>query len=83
MGYDLDDGRRKFVCYKPYRGGKLRIYRLLGSLYGMSQALTDFYKTLHTWLVRNMGPGFVSSESDETLWLHPERRFKSDRQPCG
>ena len=37
----------KFVSYRPYKGAKLRIFKLLGSLYGMSQAPMDWYKTLH------------------------------------
>ena len=46
VGYD-PDGPPKFVSYRPYRGVTLRIFRLLGSLYGMSQAPMGWYKTLH------------------------------------
>ena len=38
----------KFVSYRPYKGAKLRIFKLLGSLCGMSQAPMDWYKTLHS-----------------------------------
>ena len=73
VGYD-PDGPPKFVSYRPYRGATLRIFRLLGSLYGMSQAPMDWYKTLHNWLVLEMG--FVRSENDKAMWMHPTRRLK-------
>ena len=34
----------------------------------------DWYKTLHTWLVLEMG--FVRSENGKAVWLHPTRRLK-------
>ena len=54
VGYD-PDGPPEFVSYMPYRGATLRILRLLGSLYGMSQAPMGWYKALHNWLVLEMG----------------------------
>ena len=72
VGYD-PDGPPKFVSYRPYRGATLRIFRLLGSLYGMSQAPMDWYKTLHNWLVLEVG--FVRSENDKAMWMHPTRRL--------
>ena len=38
-----------FVSYRPYKGAKLRIFKVLGRLYGMSQAPMDWYKTLYGW----------------------------------
>ena len=73
VGNDLD-GPPKFVSYRPYRGATLRIFRLSGSLYGMSQAPVDWYKALHNWLVLQMG--FVRSENDKAMWMHPTRRLK-------
>ena len=40
----------KCINYRPYKGSKLRIFKLLGSLYGMSQAPMDWYMTLHGWI---------------------------------
>ena len=34
----------------------------------------DCYKTLHNWLVLEMG--FVRSENDKAMWMHPTRRLK-------
>ena len=58
----------KFVSYRPYKGAKLRIFKLLGSLYGMSQAPMDWYKTLHGWMEQI---GFIRSENDKAVWYHP------------
>ena len=60
----------KFVSYRPYKGAKLRIFKLLGSLYGMSQAPTDWYKTLHGWMEQI---GFIRSENNKAVWYHPRR----------
>ena len=34
----------------------------------------DLYKAIHNWLVLEMG--FVRSENDKAMWLHPTRRLK-------
>ena len=54
VGYD-PDWPPHCVSYRPYRCATLRSVRLLGSLYGMSQAPMDWYKALHNWLVLEMG----------------------------
>ena len=78
-GYD-PDGPPNYVSYRPYRGTTRRIVRLLGSLYDMLQAPMDWYKTLHNWLVHVKEVGFVRSENDTAMWLHPVRRLNVGRR---
>ena len=63
LGSD-EDLPPRFVSYIPYKGAKLRIFKLLGSLYGMSQAPMDWYKTLHGWMPKI---GFIRSENDKAV----------------
>ena len=62
----------KFFSYRPYKGAKLRIFmiKLLGILYGMSQAPMDWYKTLHGRMEEKL-IGFIRSENDKAVWHHP------------
>jgi hypothetical protein len=54
-----DTDRPRYVTYREYRGSKLRVFRLRGSLYGQRDAPVRWFKTFSTWLVEQ---GFVQSK---------------------
>ena len=59
----------KFVSYRPYKGAKLRIFKLPGSLYGMSYAGTNGLVLDPAWMdERNR---FIRSKTDKAVWHHP------------
>ena len=68
------DSDPKYVGYKPYKGAKLRVFQLRGSLYGMSQAPMDWYVTLKNWLVQEMG--FTRSENDKALFVNDMTKMR-------
>ena len=45
------------------------IFKPLESLYEMSQAPTDWYKTLHGQMLEI---GFIRSENNKAVWYHPK-----------
>ena len=73
VGYD-PDGPPKAVWYRPYIVQGCHsldfhtIFRLLGSIYGMSQAPMDWCETIHNWLVLETGAAW--SGNDKATWLH-------------
>lgn len=52
--YGPDDPVR-YVSYKPYKDGKVHVFRLRGPVYGQRSAPRCWFKTLTHWLVHDMG----------------------------
>ena len=65
----------KYVGYKPYKGATLRVYQLKGSLYGMSQAPMDWYRTLTTWMM-STEMGFDRSENDKAVFVQRKTKLR-------
>ena len=60
-------------CINSIVGGPLRVFKLLGSLYGQRDAPVRWHKTIVKWLVSQ---GFVQSKNDVCLFRHPTTRVK-------
>ena len=68
-----ESDRPRYVTHREYRGSKLRVFRLRGSLYGQRDAPVRWFKTFSTWLTEQ---GFVQSKNDVCLFRHPVTRVK-------
>ena len=68
-----DTDRPRYVVYREYRGSKLRVFKLRGSLYGQRDAPVRWFATFSRWLV---GKGFVQCKNDVCLFRHPVTRVK-------
>ena len=55
------------VSYRPYTGAKLRIFKLPGRPYGMSQVPMDWCTTLHGWMTET---GFNRIQNGKAAWYH-------------
>lgn len=64
--YDPNDEPR-YVCYKPYPGGEVEYYQLLGPIYGQRSASLRFYKTLVSWLEKE---GFQPGLDEPCLFVN-------------
>ena len=66
--------RPRYVTYRQYRGSKLRVFRLKGSLYGQRDAPVRWFKTIRDWLVDEKG--FDQCKNDVCLFRHPVTKVK-------
>jgi hypothetical protein len=62
----------RYVGYREYKGGPLRVFRLLGSLYGQKDAPYTFYDSLSKFL---LSLGFKQCKNDVCLYVHKQRRL--------
>ena len=62
--YEAAD-RPRYVSYKPYKGAKLRVFQLLGSLYGQRDASYRWYMSLTEWLESE---GYKQCQNDKCLF---------------
>ena len=69
-----ESDRPRYVTYRQYRGSKLRVFRLKGSLYGQRDAPVRWFKTIRDWLVDEKG--FDQCKNDVCLFRHPETKVK-------
>ena len=65
--YGPDDMPR-YVGYKAHKHASLRIFQLLGPLYGQRDASHRWWETLSEWLIK---VGFERSENDKCAFYHP------------
>ena len=65
--YDADSPKR-YVGYRQYKGGPLKMYELLGSLYGQKDASQRFCESLRDHL---LSQGFTQSKNDVHVSLCP------------
>ena len=63
----------RVVGYKAHKGAKMRLFQLLGPLYGQRDAGYRWWETLSKWLISQ---GFVRSANDKCLFSHPETRLR-------
>ena len=63
------DDRPRYVGYKAHKHAKLRIFQLLGPLYGQRDASHRWWETLSEWLQEI---GFQRSENDKCAFYHPD-----------
>jgi hypothetical protein len=66
----LENEGTRFVAFREYRGGQLRCFRLLVSLYGQKDAPFRFYESLSKFLKRL---GFEQCKNDVCLYVHRRR----------
>ena len=62
------DDRPRYVGYKAHKHAKLRVFQLLGPLYGQRDASHRWWETLSEWLQEI---GFKRSENDKCAFYHP------------
>ena len=65
--YDPGDMPR-YVGYKPYKGAKLRVFQLLGPLYGQRDAGYRWWESISNWLLEQ---GFSRSHNDKCMFVNP------------
>ena len=58
----------RFVGYKPYKGAHMRVFQLLGPLYGQRDASYRWWESLFAWLATQ---GFERSKHDQCLFGNP------------
>ena len=63
----------RIVGYKAHKGAKLRLFQLLGPLYGQRDAGYKWWESLSKWLI---SIGFVRSDNDKCVFAHPITRMK-------
>ena len=73
-GYGPDDHVR-YVKYQAYKGGPVRLFQLLGPLYGQRDAAYKWYETLVAWL-EDKANGFKQSETDLCLFYNKTTKMK-------
>ena len=71
-GYGPDDMPR-IVGYKAHKGAKLRLFQLLGPLYGQRDAGYKWWESLCKWL---LSQGFIRSDNDKCVFTHPVTRMR-------
>ena len=64
---------KRYVCYKSHKNGTLRVFQLLGSLYGQVDGSMRFYETMHKYLTDE---GFVRGDNDYCIYMHPETKIR-------
>ena len=60
--------RSRYVSYRPYAGGPVYVFKLLGPIYGQRSAPRAWYGTLTRWLVADMG--YVQGVNEPCLFTH-------------
>ena len=70
--YGPDDTKR-YVSYRAYKGGPLRIFQLLGPLYGQRDAPYRWWSTFCEWMVDE---GYEQSKNDPCLFYHPKTNLR-------
>ena len=58
----------RWVGYRPYKGAHMRVFQLLGPLYGQRDASYRWWESLSTWLLQQ---GFERSKHDQCLFVNP------------
>ena len=66
-----ESDRPRYVACRQYRGSKLRVFRLKGSLYGQRDAPIRWFKTIRDWKIDEKG--FDQCENDVCLF-RPKRK---------
>ena len=69
----LENEGKQFVAFREYRGGRLRVFRLLGSLYNQRDAPFRFYGSLSKFLKTL---GFKQYKNDVCLYVHKRRKVR-------
>ena len=73
-GEEYSEGDRpRYVVYREFRGSKLRVFKLRGSLYGQRDAPVRWFATFSGWL---KDKGFTQCKNDVCLFRHPVTRVK-------
>ena len=55
----------RFVGYRPYKGAHMRLFQLLGRLYGQRDASFRWWESLSAWLATQ---GFERSKHDQCVF---------------
>jgi hypothetical protein len=63
----------RYVAYKAHKHAKLRVFRMLSSQYGCTDASMRWYNTLVPYLTEQ---GFVRGENDKCVFVHPESKIR-------
>ena len=64
------DEKPRYVSYKPYPGGPVYVFKLLGPIYGQRSAPRAWYETLSKFLTVDLG--YIQGENEPCLFVHPE-----------
>ena len=64
------DEKPRYVSYKPYPGGPVYVFKLLGPIYGQRSAPRAWYETLTKFLTVDLG--YIQGENEPCLFTHPE-----------
>jgi hypothetical protein len=67
------DEEERYVAYKAHKHAELRVFKLLGSLYGSKDAAMRWYNTLAPSLVRM---GFQKGDNDKCVFYHPKTKVR-------
>ena len=67
------DERHRWVAYKPYKGAQLRVFQLLGPLYGQRDASYRWWESLSAWLLQQ---GYERSKHDQCLFYNPTTHMR-------
>ena len=65
----------RFVKYQAYKGAPVRVFQLMGPLYGQRDAGYKWYETLVEWLTSEE-VGFQQSDTDLCLFFNPVTRLR-------
>ena len=57
--------RPRYVSYRAFKGAKLRVFQLIGSLYGQRDASYRWYQSLTEWLESQ---GYMQCDNDKCLF---------------
>ena len=63
----------RWVGYKPYKGAHMRVFQLLGPLYGQRDASYRWWESLSAWL---QAQGFIRSKHDQCLFVNPDTHMR-------
>ena len=61
------------MAYKAHKHAKLRVFRMLSSQYGCTDASMRWYNTLLPYL---QSQGFQRGENDKCIFVHPETKIR-------
>ena len=63
----------RWVGYKPYKGAHMRVFQLLGPLYGQRDASYRWWESLSAWLEST---GYTRSKHDQCLFVNPTTHMR-------
>ena len=69
--YSPDD-KPRYVAYKAHKEARLRVFQLMGPLYGQRDAGYRWWQTLTEWLVSE---GYTPSKNDKCLFHNPKTKM--------